>query len=142
VRLSVWQRFLSWFNQDSGTLSLDVCVAGLASETYVKELAVQACINLIANTVARSEFRTYEKGEETRKDNYYLFNVEPNPNRNASKFWREVIARLVYDNECLVIQEGGYLYVAESFERQKFAFKEHVYTDVVVDEYKLKGPFF
>jgi len=139
--LSVWQRFLSWFNQDSGTLSLDVCVAGLASETYVKELAVQACINLIANTVARSEFRTYEKGEETRKDNYYLFNVEPSPNRNASKFWREVIARLVYDNECLVIQEGGYLYVAESFERQKFAFKEHVYTDVVVDEYKLRDRF-
>jgi len=48
---------------------------------------------------------------------------------------------LVYDNECLVIQERGYFYVADSFQRTKYAFKEHIYTDVVIDDYPLRDRF-
>lgn len=139
--MSLWDTFLSWFNKDTKTLSLDAIIGELATEVYFKELAIQACVNLIANTVARSEFKTFENGKETRKDNYYLLNVEPGPNRNASKFWREVVHHLVYDNECLVIQERGYFYVADSFQRTKYAFKEHIYTDVVIDDYQLRDRF-
>lgn len=120
---------------------LDTVTGDLAADVYYKELAVQACVNLIANTVARSEFLTYEKGEATKKDNYYLFNVEPNQNKSASKFWRDVVHKLVYDNECLVIQQNEKFYVADSFNVKKFAFKEYVYSNVVVDEYALSGSF-
>ena len=120
---------------------LDAVTGDLAAEVYYKELAVQACVNLIANTVARSEFLTYEKGEATKKDNYYLFNVEPNQNKSASKFWRDVVHKLVYDNECLVIQQNDKFYVADSFTVKKFAFKEYIYSNVVVDEYALSGSF-
>lgn len=141
--MSIRDWWFSLFSKD-GTLSLteQVCIDGLVSEACYLELAIQACVNLIANTVARSEFRTYERGVEVRKDNYYLFNVEPSLNRSASKFWRDVIHHLVYDNECLVLEQNGRFYVAESFKVQKFAFKDYVYTDVKVDGFQLSAPFF
>ena len=94
--------FFSWFNKKK-SLNLSEYIGKLATEACFRDLAIQACVNLIANTVSRSEFKTFEKGVETKKDNYYLFNVEPNPNKSASKFWRQVIHHLVFDNECLVI---------------------------------------
>lgn len=140
--MKAWDWFRGFFNKDIGTLPLDVCVGSIAGEIFYKELAIQACINLISNTVARGEWITYEKGAEVRKDNYYLFNVEPNQNTSSSKFWRKVIGKLVYDNECLVIQEGGMFYVADSFDVKRFAFKDNVYSDVVIDDYQLNKVYF
>lgn len=139
--MAMWDWFLSLFNKDTKTLTLDAFIGELTGEIFFKELAVQACINLIANTLSRSEFLTYEKGKEVKKDNYYLFNVEPNPNKSASKFWRDVVSRLVYDNECLVIQQGVHFYVADSFSVQKFAFKEYLYENIVIDNYTLRNVY-
>jgi len=139
--LAMWDWFLSLFKKDTKSLTLDAFIGELTGEIFFKELAVQACINLIANTLSRSEFLTYEKGKEVKKDNYYLFNVEPNPNKSASKFWRDVVSRLVYDNECLVIQQGVHFYVADSFSVQKFAFKEYLYENIVIDNYTLRNVY-
>ena len=134
--MGLWQTFLSWFDRD-GNLDLSAHVAVLATEVYFKNLAIQACVNLIANTVARSEFKTYERGVETRKDNYYLFNVEPNPNKSASKFWRDVVHHLVYDNECLVLMQGDHLYVADSYTTVPGTFVENLYTDIRIGDLNL-----
>jgi len=136
---------IKWFSglfSKDGTLELDVGVGELVSEIYYKELAIQACVNLISNAVARSEFLTYEKGKEIKGENYYLFNVEPNENKSASKFWRDVINKLVYENECLIIQNNGKFYVADSYDVQKYAFKEYVYKKIVIDDYELTGTYF
>lgn len=137
--MSLWTNFLSMFNQDDGTLPLDAYVGELAENIYYKELAIQSAINLIANVVSRSEFQTYEEGSKTKKDNYYLFNVEPNQNKSASKFWRSVISKLIYNNECLIVQQSGKLYVADSFDVNRFAFKEYVYDNIVIDDLKLRS---
>ena len=129
--------FISWFNRETGTLELSTQVGELVTEIYFKELAIHSCINLIANTVARSQFRTFEKGEEVKKDNYYLFNVEPNPNKSASKFWRDVVHHLVYDNECLVVQQNGNFYVAETYSVKQYAFKEYLYSGISIDGFAL-----
>lgn len=139
--MAVLDWFLGLFNKDTNTLALDVMVGEIAGEVFYKELAIQASINLIANTVARSEFQTFEKGKEVKKENYYLFNVEPNQNKSSSKFWRDVIHKLVYNNECLVIQQDGMFYVADSFEAVKFAFKENIYKNIVVEDYNLKNVY-
>ena len=138
--MSLWTSFLSMFNQDDSTLPLDAYVGELAENIYYKELAIQSAINLIANVVSRSEFQTYEEGSKTKKDNYYLFNVEPNQNKSASKFWRSVISKLIYNNECLIVQQSGNLYVADSFNVNRFAFKEYVYDNIVIDDLKLRSP--
>lgn len=140
--MSLWKTFLSWFDKDTNTLMLDAVIGDLATEIYFKELAVQSCINLIANTVARSEFRTFEQGREVRKDNYYLFNVEPNPNKNASKFWRDVVSSLVYGNECLVIQQNDKFYVADSFVVDRYAFRDYKYSNIIIDDFDLENVYF
>ena len=139
--MALWDWVLGLFNKHDGTLPLDVVVGEIAAEVFFKELAVQSCVNLIANAVSRSEFLTYEKGKEIRGENYYLFNVEPNQNKSASKFWRDVIHRLVYDNECLVIQQNDMFYVADSFTVSRYAFKENIYRDIVIDDYQLNNSY-
>lgn len=139
MNLKDW--FNALFNKDNRTLPLDAYIGNIAGEVFYKELAIQACVNLIANAVSRSEFRTYEKGQEVKKDNYYLFNVEPNQNRSASKFWRDVIHKLVYDNDCLVIQQAGMFYIADSYDLVPFAFKENIYKNIVIADYQLKNVY-
>ncbi|TDX52147.1 phage portal protein [Orenia marismortui] len=139
--MAVWDWFLGLFNKDNGQLELDAYVGEIAGEVFFKELAVQACINLIANAVSRSEFQTFENGKEVKKNNYYLFNVEPNPNKSASKFWRDAVAKLVRNNECLVIQQGYDFYVADDFAVEKFAFKDYIYHDIVIDNYQLRNSY-
>lgn len=88
----------------------------LSVEIYYKELAIQSCISFIANALVMSEFQTFREGKEVKEENYYLFNVEPNRNQNAVEFWHEVISKLIYENECLVVQIDNQLFVAESFQ--------------------------
>src|SRR5690554_4884843 len=133
----MWDWLLSLFNKDTKTLTLDAFIGELTGEIFFKELAVQACINLIANTLSRSEFQTFERGKEVKKDNYYLFNVEPNPNKSASKFWRDVVHHLVYDNECLVLMQGDHLYVADSYTTVPGTFVENLYTDIRIGDLDL-----
>ena len=142
--MGVWNWFLSLFDRNTGTLDISAIIGELSADIFFKELAIQSSINLIANVLSKAEFETYEKGKAVRKDNYYLFNVEPNPNKSASKFWRDVVHHLVYDNEALVVQHNGYFYCAESlsFQCDKFAFKDYVYKDIVIDGFKLDRPYF
>ena len=104
----------------------------LSIEVFYKELAIQSCISFIANAIVMSEFKTFERGNKVKKMNYYLFNVEPNLNQNATEFWHEVIYRLVYDNECLIIQHDDQFFVAEDFSHKEFAFKEDIYSNIIV----------
>jgi len=137
----IWDWFKDQFDNETNTLELDVVLSSLSAETFYMELAVQACINLIANAVSRAEFLTYEKGKNVKRDNYYLFNVEPNPNKSASKFWRDVVGKLVRKNEALIVQQKGCFYAADSFSCKRFAFKEYIYDNIVIDNYELKNTY-
>lgn len=137
----IWDWFRKQFGDDD-TLEFDMVLGALTAETFYLELAVQASINLIANAVSRAEFLTFEKGKEVKKDNYYLLNVEPNPNKSASKFWRDVISNMVRDNEALVIQQDGNFYCAQSFSLEKRAFRNYIYKDIVIDNFSLSNNYY
>lgn len=139
--MALWDWFLGLFDKESNTLQLDMCIGELAEEVFYKELAINSAINLISKTISNAEFLTYEQDEEIKSDIYYLLNVEPNQNKNANKFWRDVVYKLVYENECLIIQNNDMFYVAESFTVKRFALKENIYSDVIVEGYKLREIF-
>ncbi|MES9699241.1 phage portal protein [Bacillus sp. LBA3-1-1.1] len=102
---------------------------------FFKKLAVNTCVDLIANTLVRCEFQTFEKGKEVRKGNHYLFNVQPNQNQNASQFMHSLVSHLIYDNECLVIMHNDQLYVADNFSKEEFALRENWYTNVTINDF-------
>lgn len=138
-------KLIDWLNALFGskkpTQNEAIFIGELATEIFFKELALQAGVNLIANTISKAEFLTFEKGEQVRKENYYLLNVEPNQNKSASKFWRDVAAKLVYENECLIIQHNVKFYTVDSFAVDEYAFLENRYKDIVIGDLQMNRTF-
>ena len=97
------------------------------TEVFFKELATACAINMIANTIAKCEIRTFIKGKPEKKEEYYLWNYEPNQNENSSDMIQKFITNLCYDNEALIIEYNGRLYVADTFTRKKYTFCEDVF---------------
>nr|DAF59942.1 MAG TPA: portal protein [Siphoviridae sp. ctGz830] len=129
------------FDRKSNTLNLNDEFCRLTAETYYKHLAIQTAINVISNTLALAEFKTFDRGVEIKKDNYYLFNIEPNINQNASRFWRQAIHNMVYNNEALVVMQDSNLYVADSFTRNEMAFKPNWYNNIQIENLMLQKTF-
>lgn len=111
-------------------------------EVYYKELAIFSAINLISKGLANSTFKTYHKNKEIKKDNYYLFNIEPNPNQNAQEFWNQAIYNLVYNNDVLIIQANGYFYVADSFIKGDKVLYPNDFTDVQIGTLTMRKKYF
>ncbi|EKS8373189.1 phage portal protein [Bacillus thuringiensis] len=123
------------------TLTLDSCCYELGIDYFYKRLAVESCIDLIANAVTRCEFQTFEKGKEKRGENHYLLNVQPNQNQNASEFMHSLVNHLMMNNECVVIMQDKQLYIADSFNMTKFALKENIYNDITIEDFTFEKSF-
>lgn len=135
--------FLDWLSGLFGSKSSITLTEfqKLSTTAYYKRLAVETCIDLIANTLARCEFQTFENGKEKRGENYYLLNVQPNQNQNASEFIHSLVNRLIMQNECLVIMQNDQLYIADGWVKNEFALKENYYTEVQVGDLTFQKPF-
>lgn len=100
------------------------------TKLITEEFAIHSAINLIANCISKCEFRTFLNREEVYGDEHYKWNYEPNKNQNSSQFLQEAVSKLLYENECLVIETGGQLVIAESFTKEEFALKETIFANV------------
>lgn len=118
-----------------------------AQEFQLRDLAFWSCANMIANAVARCEFRTFRGGKEIQEREHYLWNVEPNVNQNSTAFLHKLVAKLLTDDECLVIstrQREGYdaLVVADSYMLSGcYPSKQNEYTDVQVGDVSYEKTF-
>lgn len=112
-----------------------------AAETYVREIAFWSCVNIVANAIGKCEFKTYIKGRETKGEEYYLWNIEPNKNQNSSAFIHKWIAQLYQHNEALVIESQGQLLVADGFIRTPYALYDDVFTQVTVGDFTFNKAF-
>lgn len=104
---------------------------GLALNSKVRELglydlALQTGVTIIANALSKCEFRTYlwkaseKKIEEVFGDEYFLWNLSPNANQNASEFIFKLVWCLIYRGECLVIPTAkNELVIADRYEHVK-----------------------
>lgn len=118
-----------------------------AQEFQLRDLAFWTCANMIANAVARCEFRTFRDGKEIQAREHYLWNVEPNANQNSTAFLHKLVAKLLTDGECLIIstrQREGYdaLVVADSYMLNGcYPSKQNEYTDVQVGDVSYEKTF-
>lgn len=134
---------MDWFKGflSDGSMSLNECSFEAVLETHFKKLAIETCIDLIANTLSTCEFQTFEKGVEVRRNNYYLLNVSPNQNQNAPEFIHSLINHLCMNNECLVIMQDNMLYVADEYKTTEYATKENFYKEVKVGGFMFNKTF-
>ncbi|MDW0112214.1 phage portal protein [Sporosarcina saromensis] len=133
--------FWSFARGPDNTVMLDACSSELFVEVFYKKLAIDSSVNLIANALVKSRFRTLEKGKIKKGNIHYLFNVKPNKNQNASEFIHEMTSNLLYDNEVLVVMLDDELYIADDWERKEFAIKENIYSKVTIRNLTLERSF-
>lgn len=109
-------------------------------EYHIRELAFHTCVCMIANAVGKCEFKTYKNGAEHQGKEYYLWNIEPNPNQNSTAFLHKLIYQLYAKNEALIISSvagGGResLAVADYFDQPvEYPWKLQEYKGVVIGE--------
>lgn len=142
--INFWTWLKSKFSGGSIPLSGgDLCSDDLAvfGDVYIREMAFWSAVNLVANAISKCEFKTYIKGKETKEKEYYLFNIEPNRNQNSSTFLHKLIAQLYRNNECLVIEQGGQLLIADSFKRQPYALYDDIFTEITVGDFTFNRSF-
>lgn len=138
---------ISWlldhlFSSTSSSTEIDIGqFLDLSIELSIRKLAFQSAVNLIGNSLSKCEFKTYNNFEEIQKNEYYLFNVEPNMNQNSSMFIRELISKLYKENECLVIQNNGHLFIADDFNKKEYALKGWTFNSVTINNLTLSKVF-
>jgi HK97 family phage portal protein len=107
----------------------------------IENFFTHMAINMIAGTIAKCEFKTYIKGQETKADEYYLWNIEPNDNQNGSQFMQELISKLLYRNEALVVEANGKLLIADSFSYTPYALFPDMFTGVTCRNFRFDKTF-
>lgn len=124
----------------SGT-ELEAAIESYSSKICIREMAFYSAVNVMANAISKCEFKTLVNGAETKASDYYLWNFEPNKNQNSSVFLHKMITMLYQNNECLVIEFGGQLLVADSYTKKENALDEDSFTDVAVGDFLFNKTF-
>ncbi|WP_413525895.1 phage portal protein [Latilactobacillus curvatus] len=116
----------------------------LENDYVYRELAIEMCIDIIANAMLKVDFRTYEKNKRVKNEMYYRLNVSPNGKQNSSEFYKELIRKLFYDNEVLIVSPSAAnseLYIADDFSCDDRALKPSKFSGVQIDGYLLNRTF-
>lgn len=124
--------FLRAFGKKT-TINIQTQLEEQVTEVFFKELATACAINMIANTIGKCEIRTFLHGEPVKKEEYFMWNYSPNQNENSSDMIQKFITNLCYDNEALIVDVGGKLYVADYFTRRKYAFYDDVFSNITIE---------
>lgn len=107
-----------------------------------KRITIESVIGFIARIVIQSEIRIKKNDKYMKNSMYYLLNVKPNKNQTAARFWHNVIHKLIYDGECLIVRSrDGELLIADDFQRKEYAVKEDKFNNVYVRGMQLDGTF-
>ena len=95
-----------------------ICIDPDGMELQFREAAFWTCINLIANALGKCEVREFRSGRQQKGAEWYLWNVQPNKNQNATAFWHKLVAKAYSEGDALIIPEpyGNGLVVADSFD--------------------------
>lgn len=123
--------FFSREPEANGTYSLSGAPPCSAVEKLnIEELALFSVIDLISSVGSMCEWRFYRNRERQESEDWYTWNVSPNPDQNGAEFKRLLFARMLRFNEALVFEQNDHYYLAESFCREQDGFRPAVYTGV------------
>lgn len=117
-------------------------IENIMTEIYLRELAFQRAIQILAKMLGKCEIRTFLNGDEIFRDEYYAWNYEPNRNQNKQQFFDKLIEKMFRNGETLVVAGiDGQLYVADSFCTTRSALYGNTYSQVQIDDYTFQRSF-
>lgn len=127
-------KIIDWFGRifakSQKTVILSEYRNDLQNSIALESFALFTTIEMIASLIAKCEFKTYKNGKEFKGYEWYSLNVKPNKNQNSTAFWQEVIGKLLFYGEVLVISVSNQLIIADDFQKDEYAVKETEFTRV------------
>ena len=132
--------FLGNVKNEKGEITENI-IEEKIQEIYYKELAIQTAISLIANAIAKCEIKVYENNQEAKNKLYYILNVSPNANENSSQLWHKAIEKMIYQNECILVDVNDNLYCADSYTPEEYPILGNLYKGVVIGNLQLNKTF-
>ena len=118
------------------------------ADFQARGLALDACIDLIANAVGRADFRTFEDNKEVFDELWYRWNIEPNRNQNSTMFLHSLVDHLCRHNDALIVsakRRGAPrmdMYVADAWSLEsKSVMRDNRYKSVKVGAFTFDRSF-
>ena len=142
VTISIFDRILGRNKAIDFSYDFDL-VRDKSHKAYIKQWALDTCINHIARTISQTKFEYIDNGmKDNTNTTYYKLNVRPNTDESAATFWQKVVRKLIYDNEVLiVVTDTKDLIVADDFTREEYALYDDVFKNIVVGDFEFERNF-
>lgn len=113
----------------------------------LSKLAIEKCVNMISDAIARSEIVLTDGKERQKNEAYYRLNIMPNDNETGTEFWKKSVYKMLTTGECVIVRmkSSGKYYVADSYSEDAMIMRGRKYYDVYTElkgtTYKLNGTF-
>lgn len=131
--MKIWDWFRGFFTRPvrDGPIDFETYRDDSSVQIAIGAYAMLTVIEMIAGLISKCEVRTYWNGEERHGLEWTSLNTRPNKNQNAPEFWRELIFRLLFQNEVLVIETGdGQKIIAQAYSKETFALMPPIFSSV------------
>lgn len=117
---------------DETFIDLLETISSEAASVSATRFGIAKSVEMIANAIAKSEFKTGVHNQDCRDELYYRFNIRPNENENATYFWKKAVTNLLTTGECLIVKVGSMYYVAQDYSVSDYVVRRNVFKDVVL----------
>ena len=111
----------------------------------LSKMAIDKAIGMIAHAIAKSEFVVQRKEGRVKDHVYWILNIRPNPNETATDFWITAIKKLLTEDECLICNVSGMLYIVDTYTSDNAVMLPRIYSNVYIksngETYKLRKNF-
>ena len=136
-------KLTNFIEKKISTARVDSVSAETSTKLAFKALAIQIAVSYIANAISKCEIKFYKNGKkDTQSYQYYLWNVKPNDNQSGSEFINKLVTKMLTNPDgALVIQNNGKIYVADSYQRQPYPFREDEYSSICIETLSLNKTF-
>lgn len=136
-------KLTNFIEKKISTARVDSVSAETSTKLAFKALAIQIAVSYIANAISKCEIKFYKNGKkDTQSYQYYLWNVKPNDNQSGSEFINKLVTKMLTNPDgALVIQNNGKIYVADSYQRQPYPFREDEYSAICIETLALNKTF-
>lgn len=81
----------------------DMQLAEICADYAARNYAVEICAAIIARAIAKCDFRTYINGKPDQGEEWYLWNVRPNPDQSSTEFWQKFVRKMLVDGEAIAV---------------------------------------
>ena len=102
------------------------------NQLNASKFAMQKCIGIIGNAIAKSEIIIQGQKGLRYDENYYRMNISPNENERGTEFWSRVAEKLLLKQECLIVTVKDMYFIADSWTESNDVIRPREYSNVQI----------